>query len=308
MNALRTSLVDYIQLRRSLGYKFQRQARQLEAFVSFMERRGVTRISVPIAVEWAMTAGGTAGKGIALTAARGFARHLCSIDSGTQVPPAGLIRYNMRTKPYFYSDDEIQRLMVAAQQLPGRGSKLRARSMYCFVGLIATTGLRSGEARRLQCDDVDLKCGMLTIRGTKFGKSRLVPLHASTRKILSDYATQRDASLPHRKTRHFFVGSRGRQIYTQHIHATFAALLRTAGIQASGNARQPRLHDLRHRFAVQTLTRWYRAGEDVERRIPELSTYLGHTVIRDTYWYLSATPDLMAEAAKRLDQRETVSS
>lgn len=300
MKALRQYLEEYVALRRSLGFKFNRQAHRLDRFVSFMEQRHAARISTALAIEWAMAAGGPAERGIRLTAVRGFARHLSGIDPRTDIPPAGLIRYRMRATPYLYSAEEIQCILSACDTLTGRNARVRGQTLKCLVGLIAATGLRSSEALSLRCEDIDLKNGLLTIRGTKFGKSRLVPIHATTTQVLAEYARMRDARLPNRPTSHFFVGSRGRRIYLQHLHVMFADLLRRAGIWVGTARGRPRLHDLRHRFAVETLLRWYRSGEDVAARMQTLSTYLGHCETRDTYWYLSAAPELLREAARRL--------
>lgn len=164
-------------------------------------------------------------------------------------------------------------------------------------------GLRINEALWMRRDDVDLEQGILTIRGTKFGKSRLVPLHPTTQEVLLRYAARRDEHPDRRSSPYFFVTERGRRLLLQYVYPVFWKLSRQIGLRAPADHTGPRLHDLRHRFAVQTLLQWYRAGEDVERRLPALSTYLGHTCVRDTYWYISACPELMEHAARRLDAR-----
>ena len=161
-------------------------------------------------------------------------------------------------------------------------------------------GLRISEARNLLTDDVDLKEGVITIRGTKFGKSRLVPIHPSTRKELSAYASRRDNLLARRPAT-FFVSGRGTRLDSAEIRRTFYWLSRQIGLRGPSDSHGPRLHDFRHRFAVETLLQWYRSGQDVERRLPVLSTYLGHVHVADTYWYLSACPELMGLAVKRFE-------
>ena len=168
------------------------------------------------------------------------------------------------------------------------------------------TGLRLGEALNLQCQDIDWAEGILTIRRTKFGKSRLVPLHASTVKVLAAFMKRRDRFFAECSTRtgsHFFVTKFGTPLRDDYVYRVFWALSRQIGIRVPGSNRGPRLHDFRHYPAIETLLRWYRTGENIERRLPVLSTYLGHAQVTDTYWYLSSTPELMAAAGRRLEQR-----
>jgi integrase len=195
-----------------------------------------------------------------------------------------------------YSNEEIRKLLQAARRLPSDHG-LRGSTYYSLLGLLAVAGLRISEARNLQTEDVDLKNDVLTIRGTKFGKCRLVPIHPSTRKVLSDYAFRRDRFLGRRPAT-FFVSSRGTRLDGAEIRRTFYSLSRQIGLRGPTDSHGPRLHDFRHRFAVETLVQWYRSGQDVERRLPALSTYLGHVHVADTYWYLSASPELMGLAVK----------
>jgi len=165
------------------------------------------------------------------------------------------------------------------------------------------TGIRVSEALNLLNRDVDWVERTLTIRGTKFGKSRLVPLHRSTMKVLAEYVKQRDRIFPSRPDSSFLVNHRGRQLVRSTLSITFYALSRMIGLRSSSSSHGPRLHDFRHRFATDTLLRWYRNGDDPMRRLPILSTFLGHTSIFHTYWYLTATPELMGAASKRLENR-----
>jgi integrase len=175
-------------------------------------------------------------------------------------PPAKCLK---RAKPYVYSDEEVSALLAAALSLPPAGA-LRRWTYHCLFGLIAVTGMRLSEAIDLKCDDVDLDAGVLTIRLTKFGKSRLVPLHPTTSAALRDYAQRRDTHLPTRRTPHFFVAERGGPLLHQYVHRLFWRLSREIGLRRPGDHAGPRVHDLRHRFAICTLLRWYREGMDVE--------------------------------------------
>jgi integrase len=242
-----------------------------------------------------------------LTVVRGFARHVASIDPKTEVPPNGIFPQRRRPKPYIYSEREINALLAAALALPPI-TGLRRWTYHHLFGLITVTGMRLSEATGLQRSDVDLKDGVLTVRQGKFGKSRLLPLHPTTREALLSYAKRRDRHLGSRCCAHFFVAERGGRLVKQYVHRVFCRLSREIGLRRPGDSSGPRVHDLRHFFAIRTLLGWYREGTDVEKRLPILSTYLGHTCVRDTYWYLSACPDLMQEAVRRLDCRWEVKS
>jgi integrase len=233
-----------------------------------------------------------------------FARHRSAVDPRTQIPPAGLLPYRpKRAQPYLYSDKEIESLLRAALKLPGNG-ELRPWTYHCLFGLLNVSGLRIGEAQNLELQDVDLQAGVLTIRGTKFGKSRLVPLHTSTRRALADYIARRERMWARRPvSSYLFVSNWGNRLDGGDIRRTFYLLSRQIGLRGPSDSRGPRLHDMRHGFASKTLLRWYRAGENAERRLPVLSAYLGHVHWRDTFWYLSAMPELMHEAMSRLEQR-----
>ena len=234
---------------------------------------------------------------------RGFTRHWSATDPSTEVPPLGLLPYRPpRARPYFYSNHEIDELLKAAKTRPSI-DPLRPWTYYCLFGLLAVTGLRLGEALNLRIGDMDWSEGILTIRGAKFGKSRLVPLHASTRKVLADYAKRRDCRFGAQAEGHFLVNKNCNRLDKGEVHRAFYILSRQIGLRAADASRGPRLHDFRHRFAVQTLLRWYRDGEDPKRRLPILSTYLGHAHVTDTYWYLTGTPELLGAAGKRLEKR-----
>lgn len=303
MSALQQALRDYIAMRRGLGYKFVHQERRLERFVAFMAQRDATVITTKLALEWATQPPGRHPSwALRLTDVRGFARHLHSLDPRTEVPPTGIIAYPGRARPYLYTDAEIQTLLAAALALPPVHG-LRRWTYHCLFGLLAVTGLRISEALSLRRDDVDLEKGILTIRDTKFGKSRLVPLHRSTQGVLLDYARRRDAHLGAPRSPYFLVAERGGRLLRQYVDRVFWRLSRQIGLRSASAHTGPRLHDFRHYFAVTTLISWYRSGQRVDTLMPVLSTYLGHSCLRDTYWYLSACPELMDHAARRLEKR-----
>lgn len=303
MSTLRQALRDYLAMRRGLGYKYVHQEHRLAGFITFMEQRDAAIITTKLALEWAtLPPGKHASWALRLTDVRCFARHLHGLDQRTEVPPTGIIPYPGRTRPYLYSEAEVKTLLAAALALPPEHG-LRRWSYHCLFGLLAVTGLRISEALGLRREDVDLETGILTIHNTKFGKSRLVPLHPSTQHVLTDYAHQRDMHLGVPHSPYFLVAERGGRLLPQYVYRVFWQLSRQTGLRGESAHEGPRLQDFRHCFAVATLLGWYRSGQDVDTLIPILSTYLGHSCIRDTYWYLSACPELMEQAARRLEKR-----
>lgn len=303
MTPLRSALREYISLRRDMGFKFQNQEKRLTKFVAFMEERRSSKITYKLAIQWAtQPADRHATWSLRLTDVRGFARYLQGIGVDAEIPPTEALPGLRRSKPYVYSDAEVLKLLAAALALPPRDA-LRRWTYYSLFGLLAVTGLRISEALSLRHDDVDLEAGVLTIRSTKFGKSRLVPLHPTSLCRLRKYAKQRDTHIPHPRTPFFFVAERGGRLLLQYVYRVFWRLSRETGLRRTTDHGGPRLHDFRHRFAVHTLLSWYRSGQQIEVLLPMLSTYLGHTCVRDTYWYLSACPELMEHAARRLESR-----
>lgn len=303
MIALRAALCSYVAMRRGFGYKFDHQEQRLTDFVRFMETRHADLITRKLAMEWATQPQGKhATWTLRLTDVRGFARHLQSAEPRTQVPPTGILPRLSRAKPYLYTEKDIAALLGAALQLsPANG--LRPWTYHCLFGLLAVSGLRIGEALGLRSEDVDLEQGVLTIRGTKFGKTRLVPVHPSTRRVLAQYACRRDRLLRPSRSPYFLVAERGGKLMPQYVYPVFLSLSRQIGLRGPRDHVGPRLHDFRHRFATETLLRWHRHGGDVDLLLPTLSTYLGHSCVRDTYWYLSACPQLMGHAVRRLEKR-----
>ena len=309
MNTLRQAVQEYLSLRRGLGFKLQAAGKELLDFVTFMEQHRACYITQALALAWAQQPLNVQPAYWArrLSFVRGFARHRSATDPRTQIPSQGLLPFHpKRARPYLYSVDEIKRLLGAALNMPCRYERgeLRPWTYHCLFGLLSVSGLRLGEARNLELQDVDLKAAVLTIRGAKFGKSRLVPLHASTCKVLADYIARRNRHWSARPvSSYLFVSSWGNRLDGGDIHRTFYALSRQIGLRGIADSHGPRLHDMRHCFATNTLVRWYRSNQDPERRLPILSAYLGHVHVADTQWYLSASPELMREAMRRLERR-----
>jgi integrase len=305
MKPLTKAIHDYLALRRNLGFKLRDAGIALEKFATFMEQQNAECVTTQLALDWAQQPSNARPAFWAqrLRYVRCFARHHAGSDPNTEVPPPGLLPFRpTRAHPYLYSLDEIECLLEQALQL-SPSTELRRWTYHALLGLLSVTGLRVGEALRLKLTDVDLDNGVLTVRGTKFGKSRLVPIHASTRDVLASYRTRRASHLGDCDAPHFFVTRTGHQLDGGDVRRTFYRLSRQFGLRGAQDNHGPRLHDFRHRFAVETLLEWYRSGQDVERRLPVLSTYLGHVHVSDTYWYLSAHPQLMTLAMTRMEQR-----
>jgi integrase len=306
MSALRTALTEYVAIRRALGTSLHEPARTLGHFVAFLEREGAAFITTSLALRWA-----TEPKRVQratwarrLSMVRGFAAWMSGFDPRTEVPPRRLLDVrHRRSKPYIFSQQEIAKLMAAASRLPSP-TGLRALTYGTLIGLLASTGLRPGEALALDGPDVDLTGGVLAIRQSKFGKSRFVPLEESTRAALAQYSRRRDELLPRRRTEAFLVSERGTRLGSCSARRTFAHLACRIGIRAIPEGRRigrgPRLMDLRHTFATWRLVEWYRAGRPVEREMPKLATYLGHVEPSITYWYIEAVPELLQLATEYL--------
>lgn len=295
---------EYLVLRRKLGAALETEGPLLLAFARWAERLGHTGpVKIALALQWAKLPERASPQHWArrLSAVRQFARYRVAFDPGTEVPPRALLGSRFRRRdPHIYSEEEIGRLLMAAAKLAPAGG-LRSQTYAAFLGLLASTGLRVCEALRLTCADVDLGRGVLTVSGTKFHKSRLVPLHLSTRRALAAYATHRDRFVTWRPEAPFFAADPHRRLSYGALRTTFAILRRRLGLDQPVSGRRPRIYDLRHTFACRCLMAWYREGVGIERKIATLSTYLGHARVTDTYWYLTAVPDLMALAAERFE-------
>ncbi|MEU4217327.1 tyrosine-type recombinase/integrase [Actinoplanes sp. NPDC026623] len=299
MNGLREHLADYLQLRRSLGHQMAEAAWLLPDFVAFLDERGQSTVTIQAALAWVRLREDEVVTTVSprrITAVRGFARYLSGIDPATEIPPMGLVPHRQRWRPPFlYSSADITALLTEADAI---GPPFRAATYHTLLGLLAASGLRIGEAIGLDDDDIDWAQGVLLIRESKFGKSRLVPLHASVMQALREYDTLRSATAPHPKDSAFFISRTHRRLVYAVVSLTFRQLVTGAGVGTDA-PHPPRLHDLRHSFAVRTLLHWYRTEDNVQARIPSLSTYLGHREPAHTYWYLSAAPELLALAAAR---------
>jgi integrase/recombinase XerD len=300
MNKLHHLVNQYLEVRRGLGYKLEREGRWLPDFVSFIERGNVAHITAVLALEWATASSQASTRwwGTRLSAVRQFARFANGFDPRHEVPSTGLLPATARSRrvPYIYSNADIQCLMARARCLQG----FKARTYATLFGLLYTTGMRVGEAIRLQHADLDWQQGMLTIHHAKFDKSRQIPLHSSTVMALRRYALCRKAAVPCPRDTNFLLSLAGTQLHYKNVHVTFMRLLRSTSL-AARRPERPRLHDLRHSFAIRTLTQWQQQGLEVEARLPALSTYLGHVNPSSTYWYLQATVEMLGPAAERLD-------
>jgi integrase/recombinase XerD len=298
---LRDALADYLALRHALGFKLANAARLLGQFVDYLDGHGADAPTTDHALAWATLPAdaSTAWRAIRLSVVRGFAAYLHGIDPTVEVTPAGLLRHGPdRATPYLYSDQQIRALIDAAGRLRPR---LRAATYQTLIGLLAVSGIRIGEAIALDTTDLDVDQGLLVVRHTKFDKSRLVPLHATTVRALTSYLDLRDQLQPHPASPALLVSTTGARLLHANIGRTFARLARQAQITPRSAACRPRIHDLRHSFAVATVLDWYRTDADVPAMLPRLATYLGHTDPKHTFWYLSAAPELMALAGQRLD-------
>jgi integrase/recombinase XerD len=310
MISLSKALEDYLLLRRGLGFKLSDPCRLLPRFLAFLKEHKSSHITTDLAVKWATKPGKSQPSTWAqrLGMVRLFAEYVKGWDPQTEIPPKKILpnRYH-RKQPYIYSDKEVAHLLEAARRLPStfRGvDNLRALTYSTLFGLLAVTGMRvRSEALSLNREDVDLKDNVITIHCTKFRKTRLVPIHETTSDVLRHYSSFRDRIFPNPKTSSFFVSQGGKALGYDGTLYTFTHLSREIGLRGPSDSHGPRMHDFRHRFAVQTLIRWYRSGVDVDRHILELSTYLGHVKVSDTYWYLSMVPELLKLVTARLEKK-----
>jgi integrase/recombinase XerD len=307
MTALSDHAADYLQLRRALGHKLADAHRLLPRFVACLDAAGATTVTVEAALVWARCPDADPASSVwmrRMAVARGFARHMAGIDPATEVPPPGLVTFRQRRRcPFIYSEADITVLMAQARRaIP---TPLRAATVETLIGLLAATGMRVGEAIRLEQPDAVRPDGVIVVRDSKFGKSRLVPLHASAVAALAAYARRRDRLGPRPQSPTFFVSTAGTALLYSDLCHTFRKLVDETGV---GAPRRPTIHDLRHTFAVKTLAGWYRDGHDVQARLPRLATFLGHRNPASTYWYLSAAPELLSLAAARLEMTQETRS
>ena len=302
MSEIEKALHEYLSTRRTLGFKLINEATALHQFLRFLEEENASFITTALALKWA-----TLPENVhpsrwthRLAMVRAFAQFHNALDPRTEIPPQGLLphRYH-RKSPYIYDDTEISRLLEASSRLKS-ATGLRASTYFTLFGLLAVTGMRISEPVALDLSDVDLRQNILTVRWSKFGKSRLIPIHSSTAGMLEEYSRLRDRLLPCKKSPGFFLSEKGIRLTEWVVRRTFVKLSREIALRAPDASHGPRIHDLRHSFTVKTLIKWYQTGVDVECHMPELSTYLGHTHVNNTYWYISAVPELMSLASSRL--------
>lgn len=300
MSALNAALGDYLKLRRALGNKLEEHERQLTRFIAGLDTAGAGYVTMTDVLAFVLDPELDPASSVPtkrLLAVRGFTRYLHAIDPLNEVPPAGLVSYRpSRRTPYLFSDDDVAAVVRAARA--STPFPFRAETLTTLIVLLAVTGMRVGEALRLDCDDVDWDQGVIKVRDTKFGKGRDVVVSASTKDALATYRSVRDSQRT--STSRLLVSLAGTPIFYNNFLVTFHHAVTVAGVGADAPTR-PHVHDLRHSFAVRTLQRWYREGLDVEALLPRLSTYLGHREPRFTYHYLTATPELLGHAAARLD-------
>jgi integrase len=301
MNELRPALQDYLGVRRALGYKLNNADRLLGQFVSYCEQSSISTVTTDAAVAWATLPIGADPSwwGQRLSTVRCFAAWLQTLDPATEVPPRDILAGRpRRAVPYLYSDAEVVALMAAAR---GLRTPLQRCTYDTLVGLLAVTGMRAGEAIRLDRADVCLDLGLVRVLDSKFNKSREVPLHLSAVDALRRFAQLRDRLCPEPGSEAFFLSTTGSRLCSSRVRSTFRRLVRDAGLTPRSSRCRPRIHDLRHTLAVNTLLGFYRDGLEVQARLPLLSTWLGHVKPESTYWYLSAVPELLGLASHRLE-------
>lgn len=301
MSGLQAHVDEYLRLRRALGFKLKEDERTLSQLVGYLEAAGASTVTTDLAVRWARLPVGVHPNRWAkrLRIARGFAAYLQTIDPTAEIPPPDVFPVRrQRATPYLFSHRDIRRLLSEARRMR---NPMRAASHEALFGLLAVSGMRIGEAVALERSDVDLDTGLITIRRPKGDRARLVPLHPSAIEALRRYASVRDELCPRPRSRAFFLSSAGTPVLDESLRKAFREITTRIGIRT--DEVRPRVHDLRHRFALQTLIDWYRSGVNIDEHISTLSTYLGHISPADTYWYLSASPELMALAAERVHDR-----
>jgi len=301
MNVLSAGLEEYLKLRRHLGFKLRATGGLLRRFVLFAQGKKASVITTKLALEWATQPADCQPSTWAnrMGMVRRLAQHLSASDPRTEVPPPGLLPHRYQRKsPYLYRDEEVRRLIQTARELDSPRHLLGATASTLF-GLLAATGMRVGEALSLDRQDVELEQALLTVRHAKGNRWRLVPIHPSTRNALRRYERLRDQICPRPAGPSFFISERGARLIDCTVRYWFIRVSQQTGLRKPSDHRGPRLHDLRHRFSIKTLLHWYRTDRDIEIHLPELATYLGHRHVADTYWYLSATPELLQLATQR---------
>ncbi len=303
MCSLKNHLTNYLALRRSLGYKLKEDEGILNNFVSFLKGKYSPTITVKLAMEWALLPKNVQPSHWSkrLSIIRLFSQYLVAYIPETEVPDPGLLyAKTKRTNPHLYSDEQVKEVLKACFDEPSKG--LRHLTYYTFFGLLVVTGCRISELVNLPIGDVDLKAGLITIRNSKFGKSRYLPISTSTIANLIIYSKRRDIFTGQPSADNYFLSEQGKPLTINGVETFYVRLSKKIGLRRKEDSVGPRIHDFRHSYAIKTIIKWYKANADVHQLMPLLATYLGHKKPSDTYWYLSNVPELMALAAQRLEQ------
>jgi len=308
MSELDIAVKEYLTVRRALGFKLHNEGKLLYDFVRFIGKQRMPFVTINLAVQWAMQPkeAQPAWWAKRLSMVRSFAKYQNAKDQRTEIPPQQLLPYRYhRTSPYIYNDLEIHKIIDAAKQLLSKKG-LRPHTYSTLFGLLAVTGMRLKEAISLTRRDVNLTNGIITIVETKFRKSRLLPIHASTQSALGQYENLRNCLFPNPIDPNFLISDLGTRLNASTVRYTFVQISCRIGLRkpSKSHGYGPRLHDFRHAFAVRTLLNWYRSDINVEQQMPKLATYLGHTHVNDTYWYLTGIPELLRLAVRRLENKK----
>lgn len=306
MKTIADHVEDYLELRRTLGFKLRVNGYILRNFAKYCGEQGACHITTNLALQWAVMPNYIKPhqRGVRLGMVRVFARYLAAVDPRTEIPPKGLLPTKWGRSPIdFYRDDQVVALVKDAVTVC-KTDPFKGFTCSTLFGLLAVTGMRVGEAISLKCGDVDLDQGVLSLTVTKGERKRLVPLHPTAIRELTRYLNVRAERDPLSPTASFFITSSGAPLPYSTVNGWFLRLARRTGLRGAAPARGLRLHDLRHHFAIRTLLDWYQEDIDVSVHLPELSTYMGHSHVSDTYWYLSAVPELLQLAARRWQSSE----
>jgi len=304
--SLLLELQRYLKIRRNLGYDLSTSERVLKQLVSFLETKNETYITSDLFLQWKQVFGKASQStwGRRLGMVRVFASWLHSMDSRHEIPPQSLIQSHYRRKqPYIYTDDEIMCIIEAASLLPSRNG-FRAITYPAFFGLVSVTGLRISEAISLNNRDIDLQNGIITLYNGKNGKDRILPVTECTKNHLKEYSRKRDRFLGH-APEPFFISDEGIRLTDCAVRYNFAVVGKMIGLRTEQHFHKhgigPRIHDLRHTFAVKVLINWYKEGKNIDQEMLKLVTYLGHQSPSHTYWYIEAVPELLALASQRVE-------
>jgi integrase len=293
---------EYLAFRRKIGFALEASGRTLRSFARYADDVGHGgSVTTSLAVRWATLPGNRTPSTVAkkVEAVRQFAKYRLQFDPNTEVPPYGIGSPYRRRTPHIYSGAELTALLRQARALGSTGG-LQSQTYVTLFSLLIATGMRVGEAARLTRADVDLGRGVIAINKTKFRKSRLVPLHVSATRALRAYSQICDRDPGANESTAFFIQGR-RRLTVAAVGRTFAALRQKLGWEETSNKVIPRAYDLRHTFTVNRLLRWYKEGANIDEKISALSTYLGHVNVTDTYWYITATPELLAVSGSRFE-------